>query len=353
MNAREIVSLLLETEDRSVSERTGVYVFGPRLPEHGFNAKDLEQFFGAMEQVNILPKDAVKDRTTLDRLVKDGYTFFLKHDPGNIEVIGKIPANTTPEGQDKAMQYLGLQKGDKVKYRRLPSGNGQATTVERTMLGTKPKPAVQDEPVKTKELGVIDPKKENFTAPKIGVGYRGDIMPLNTPVNVGFHYAMNSTEGIQIMEVIPGGPAAQAGLQAGDVIIQTGKFAPADGSKPIGPFYVYNARHLEYVLRKASPDYPISFRVHRGDKDMWLPIMPEVKQKSMPQQTQQTQQAQAQPQQTQQTQAGKKPIQTSMAKTLFAGHNRGPRQRQLKLAPNEPSPARETGNPPANISSVT
>ena len=355
MNAREIVSLLLEADDPSAGDRTGVYIFGPGLPKEGYNAADLPQAFGDLEQTGVLPKGSADDPNTLNQLVQLGYTFFLKKHPGSVEVIGRVPAKTTPDGQERAMQYLGLHKENPVQYRKTPTGNSTQMNVEKALFGSnelekqsveKERVAKEKRSIPTQHLGKIDPKEENFPNPPTGVGYGGDMMPINAPVEVGFTFDLDSKEGVIIKEVHPGGPAAQAGLQAGDVIVQSGKFATPDG-EPIGPFYVYNQKHLEYVLRKASPQYPIPFRVIRGDAEHWLPIQPRVKQdKQAPAQ-------QAQMPQPQQAQA-KKPVQQNMAKKLFAGQKpAGPRQRKLNLRPNEPSPARETGNPPANVSSIT
>ena len=366
MNAREIVSLFLEAagdNESSVGDRTGVYIFGPRLPEGGYNAKDLAQAFGDLEDAGVLPQgSALKSRYTLEQLIQSGYTFFIKHDPGNIEVFGHIPVRTTTDGKEQAMQFLGLQKADKVKYRKSPTSSDQTMNVEQTMFGSneiekeaqqKEKQGKEQRSVQTQNLGPIDPKEENFPNPPTGVGYSADMMPINAPVEVGFTFDLGSTEGVIIKEVHPGGPAAQAGLQAGDVIVQSGKFATPDG-EPIGPFYVYNQKHLEYVLRKADPQYPIPFRVVRGDREHWLPIMPKVKEAPQAAPAQQAQPQQPQQAQPQQAAPAKKPVQQSMAKSLFAGQKPvGPRQQKLKLRPNEPSPERETGNASANVSSIT
>jgi len=359
MNAREIVNLLLEADEMSAGDRTGVYVFGPMLPPQGFVAKSVDQVISQFRFLKIIPKGTPDDVRMLDALVDKGYTFLIKHHPGNVEVIGRnVPVTTTPEAADRASQFLGLEKHDAVAHRKHTTDSPKKLDVDRVLYGSKDaeqaakakeQTAKERRSVHTQHFGALDPKKAGFDAPAHGVGYsEREAMPLNAPVNVGFQYDMNSEQGIQVMEVIPNGPAAQAGLQAGDIIIQTGKFAPADGGEPIGPFYVYNTNHLSYVLRKADPKYPISFRVHRGDKDMWIPIKPEPK----PKQTQQQGPEMTIP--AAEVQAAAKPgqrpklnLQGKLAKMMAQPSKPHP------LIPNAKTPARETGNQGANVSSLT
>jgi len=360
MNAREIVNLLLEADEMSAGDQTGVYIFGPGLPSDGYVAKSVDQAIIHLRHFKIIPKGTPDDVRMLDALVDKGYTFLIKHHPGNVEVIGRsVPVRTTPEGAEKAEKMLGLEKHDAVAYRKHTTDSPKRLHVDRVLYGSKDaereeqaqeQTAKEQRSVPTQQLGKIDPEEEGFNAPAHGVGYsEREAMPLNAPVNVGFQYDMNSEQGIQVMEVIPNGPAAQAGLRAGDIIIQTGKFAPADGGEPIGPFYVYNTNHLSYVLRKADPKYPISFRVHRGDKDMWIPIKPEPKPKQTQQQgpemtipAAEVQAASAKP--------GQRPklnLQGRLAKMMAQPSKPHP------LIPNAKTPARETGNQGANVSSLT
>lgn len=334
MNAREIVSLLLEAEDMSAGDRTGVYIFGPGLPPDGYGAKDLPEAFDDFERSNFLAKGAKDKPDTMQQLVNTGYSFFFKRHPGSVEVISRqIPVRTTTEGKEQVMQFLGLQKEDPVQYRTQPTGNVVAKNVEQVLFGSKQaeKEAEKGEP-KWKQDQQAKADLSEF--PATGQGYSGDFMPVEAPVSLGFTFDLDSKEGIIVKEVHPGGPAAQAGLQAGDVIVQTGEFVSRDG-EDLGPFYVYNQKHLEYVLRKLDPTYPITFRVIRGDRELWLPMQAQQKQQQQPQQQQQA-----------------RATQTSMARKLFAKEKR-PRQRRLNFKPNEVNPTRQTGNAPANVSSLT
>ena len=338
MNACEIVSLLLEA-DVSGGDRTGVYIFGPRLPQNGHVSRDMPQALIHLRHLKVIPPDLRDSTTMIDKLVSEGYTFVIKHDPGNIEVIGKrAPIPITAEGRERLMAHMGLDQDSTVAYKKYTLVGATQKSVNELFYDIKdtPKPEGQraEGPKPTaKEQAVATREQEVQTAmadfPKTGKGYSGDFIPVNAPVSLGFTFDMDSKEGVIIKEVHPGGPAAQAGLQAGDVIVQTGEFVSREG-EDLGPFYVHNQKHLEYVLRKLDPTHMIVFRVIRGDKEVWLPMQAQQKQAEQQQQARQT----------------------SMTRKLFANEKR-PRQRRLNFKPNEPSPARQTGNQPPNVSSLT
>lgn len=330
MNAFEIVSLLLEAE-MSAADRTGVYVFGPRLPKDGHVARDMNQALIHLRHMKVIPPDVAEGANMVDALVREGYTFIIKHHPGNIEVIGeRVPVRTTPEGVEKATKFLGLEKHDAVAYRKYTTGSPASLDVAQVLYGEKP----PKEGTGTQKRWQPDKPEDMSGFPETGKGYSGDFMPIDAPISLGFTFDRGSKEGVIIKEVHPGGPAAQAGLKAGDVIVQTGEFVSTEG-EPLGPFYVYNQKHLEYVLRKADPNYPILFRVIRGDQELWLPMQAQSKQQEQNQQQQQG-----------------RPVQTSMARKLFAKEKK-PRQRRFNFRPNEPTPTRQTGNAPASVSSLT
>jgi len=374
MNAHAIVNLLLEADqpnaEPSAGERSGVYVFGPSLPPDGYASHDVESALAELRRFKVIAPQVKDSATMLDALAQAGYTFFIKKNPGDVEVIGRVPAKTTPEGADEASMFLGLEKHKKVQYRQTPRSTPQAMSAEYVLYGsrelekeqqTKAEQAKENRSVPTQQLGKIDPEEEGFKDPPTGVGYSSEMVPLNAPLQIGVTFDADSKEGVLVREVHPKSPAAQAGLQAGDTIIETGKFARNDNKEP-RKYGIKTPQHLEFVLKIADPQYPIPFRVLRGDREHWLPIVGVKKQeKQQPSATipaAEVQQhagskAPAQPAQAAPPAGGApKPKQMSMAKSLFAGQQK-PRQRRLNLKPNEPSPARETGNPPANVSSLT
>lgn len=248
MNAVEIVNLFLETDQLSGSSRTGVYVFGPGLPPAGYSAPDMQQAFRRLEKGNVMPEGGVERRDTLDHLVRMGYTFFIKHEPKNIEVIGKVPAVTTPDGQKLAMQFLGLDQQEAVAHRMTPASSAQRLSVDAVLFGQKAQPQA----AKPQAAQQAD-----------------DMQPLNAPVTLGLTIDLDSRHGIIVREVHPGGPSAQTGIQAGDLIIGCGKF------KKAGPYRIHTAQHLERVLRMAGADGTIPLHVKRGDRDYWMPVKPE------------------------------------------------------------------------------
>lgn len=359
MNAHEIVNLLLEADqpnaDPSAGDRSGVYVFGPGLPDEGYSTPSVEKAIEEFRRFGIIPAEAKDSVTMMNSLVGMGYTFLLKKEPGQVEVIGKVPVRTTPDGAERAKQYLGLEDEQIVQYRTRPDGTSQQIDVKQVLTGSKElaDKRKEERTVQTQQLGAIDPEKEKFKGPKHGVGYAdpGEMMPLNAPAEIGVTIDMNQKDGIYVREVHPSSPAAQAGLQAGDVIVQAGKFARRDQKEPKA-YALQTPNHFEYVMRIADLNYPVPFRVIRGDAEHWIPVQPILrKQKQSGPEMQITgAEAKAQ-QQVQQPQA-----QASPAKQMVLGlrqQRKKDPQRRLPLKPNQPTPARETGNPPANVSSLT
>lgn len=311
MNSREIVDLLLERDQPSAgpvsaSDSTGVYVFGAGLPAEGYATSTVETAIEEFRRNGIIPKEAADSAGMVEQLVGSGYTFFIKK-PGGVEVIGKIPARTTPEGQERAEQFLGLDRLVKVQYRRHPRGSSQEMDAANVLFGSK-QLEVANAPAETPE-----------TAP----GKDEDMLPINAPLQIGVTFDLDSKTGVIVREVHPSGPAAQAGLQAGDTIVEVGKFARNDRQEPKA-YGILNSRHLEFVLKTADPQYPIPFRVIRGDREHWLPIIGKPKQQQKPQPN---------------------PVQAAVRPQ--------PQPQAPAPQPNEPSPSRETGNPQANVSSIT
>lgn len=375
MNAFEIVGLLLEADQPSHSggqvsagDPTGVYVFGPELPKEGYAVPDIETAVQDFRRYGIIPQDE-DSATMLDELVNLGYAFLLKKSPDEVEVISQaLPVQTTPEGAERASQFLGLERKSRVQYRKTPRSSSKQLDVDYVLHGSKEMAQRQKEQrsVQTKQLGTIDPEEEGFQAPAHGVGYKDpqEMMPLDAPAEIGVTFAMDAKDGIHVQEVHPQGPAAQAGVRAGDVIVAAGKFARRDQKEPKA-YTLATPKHLEFILRIADLAYPVPFRVIRGDGEMWIPVQPQPR--KTPQQTEVIPAAEVQ------ASAGSRknsetapPEQTRSQPSPPAGRakqmimnirqpQKGPRQRRLplKYAPNEPSPARETGNPPANVSSLS
>lgn len=357
MNAHEIVNLLLEADqpeaETSAGDRTGVYVFGPYLPDEGYSTPSIETAIEEFRRYEIIGKNVKDSAMMLNNLVAMGYTFLLKKEPGQVEVIGNVPVRTTPDGAERAKQYLGLEDDQIVQYRSRPDGTSKQIDVKYVLTGSKElaDQRKEERTVQTQQMGAIDPEKEKFKGPKHVLGYSdtAEMMPLDAPAEIGVTIDMSQKDGIHVREVHPSGPAAQAGVQAGDVIVQAGKFARRDQKEPKA-YALHAPNHLEYVMRIADLNYPVPFRVIRGDAEHWIPVQPVLrKQTSRKAGTDLHISGD-------EAQASQAPPQSPQAKQMVLGL-RQPRkkdtQRRLPLKPNQPTPARETGNPSANVSSLT
>ena len=133
MTAFEIVDLLLEADQYN----SGVYIFGPEMPVEGYAASSVEKAIEAFRRRGLIDPQTRDDAGLMDQLVGAGYTFLLKKHPGEVEVVGKVPVQTTPEGQEQAAQYLGLERHAKVQYRSSIRGNSQEMDAAYVLHGSK------------------------------------------------------------------------------------------------------------------------------------------------------------------------------------------------------------------------
>lgn len=89
---------------------------------------------------------------------------------------------------------------------------------------------------------------------------------LNRPV-IGVQLdPASGTEGARVTHVSPGGPAANAGMRTGDVIVAVA------GANMTGNANA--AREVTGALRKAIPDEPVEIRVVRDGKTQELTVVP-------------------------------------------------------------------------------
>ncbi len=118
------------------SSRTGAYIFGPDMPAGGFFAKDLLDAFAKMEKTGFLRKGATKERGLVDWLVSRGYTFMIKVDPQNIEVIGSLPISLTSKEQENVVYFLGLNANDRVIHKASEFDDGREVNVSYVLYGS-------------------------------------------------------------------------------------------------------------------------------------------------------------------------------------------------------------------------
>ncbi len=92
-----------------------------------------------------------------------------------------------------------------------------------------------------------------------------EVMPLLGPhVVIGVQLeAAPGNVGARVREVSPGGPAAQAGMRAGDVILAVNG-TELKGEAP--------AHQVSSLLRDVKPDTPVSLRVQRDGKPLALTV---------------------------------------------------------------------------------
>jgi len=344
MTAQAIASLLLETEQPSGGDRNSVYVFGPGLPAKGHVARDMNQAIIHLRWYRLIPTNLRDGAQVIDELVKQGYLFLLKHGPGNVEAIGRIPAATTPEGAERARYLMGLKEEDSVAHRRSMQDAPKKVDLEQVLQGSRSLERATEQQAAPEGETVGAPAAEGAPG-TAAVQSRPDpeardFALLRAPIQIGITFDKQSRDGVVVMEVHPSGPAARAGVKAGDVLLHTGEFV-TNQSRIVGPYTVSTPKQLEIVLGMADPQYALPIKVRRGGQELWLPIHPTKAE---------TKQAAAAAKAAGKTSA---PRQQSMTRKLFAGNAPAARQGRLKLAPNEPPPTRKSGNTPANVSALS
>ncbi len=84
------------------------------------------------------------------------------------------------------------------------------------------------------------------------------LQAVNSTLAAGLH--LRQDWGVMLSDVVPGGPAAKAGLQIGDVILKI-------GGKPIE-----NVREFSATLYQHAVDERVNFEVLRGDQKIAIPV---------------------------------------------------------------------------------
>jgi predicted metalloprotease with PDZ domain len=104
---------------------------------------------------------------------------------------------------------------------------------------------------------------------RLSTEFSGSVMEEFMPL-LGAHVVMGvqlepapGNVGARVREVSPGGPAAQAGLLAGDVIVAVNG-TELKGDAP--------ARQVNLLLRDVKPDTPVSLRVQRAGRPLALTV---------------------------------------------------------------------------------
>ena len=317
MNARSLVNLMLEADQMSASNRTGVYIFGQGMPPGGFHAVDLLDAFAKMEKTGFLRKGASKERGVVDWLVSTGHTFLIKVDPQNIEVIGPVPVNLTPEEQENVEYFLGMGAHDRVMHKASQFDAGKPLDVAAVLRSSKQKEQAQDtekEPSKSARSAELAQLAKGLKAPPAA---KKKPIP---KVMIGIKINDNNPDIFCAEEPAAGTPAARAGFKKGDMIVGVGRFTDEEGNAR-GPYHFDEKTGVEdfyRVLCLAGTETVLPFQVWRGDVKTTIMVQPVAK-----------------------------PVRVAPA---AAGQ--APAAKPA-MQPNAPEPTRQTGNQPANVSSLT
>lgn len=103
--------------------------------------------------------------------------------------------------------------------------------------------------------------------PRLGVNWaNADIFPAKYRAAAVEAYQLG--DGLTLISVIPGSPAAAAGLQAGDVIVALNGEAPPTGRDAGGKF----AKRLAEVIGQSTA--PVTFVVRRGGESQSISVAP-------------------------------------------------------------------------------
>ena len=256
--AEYIVARLLEATPSGTTLR-----FGPGDDPYG------EEFFTF--------KDALEGSTEAEMMQK-GYSFVTQKNPGDIGVYSLKPKIGTMErGTELIAQTFGIDPETKVNFSSESGAPGKPIPLkdvlrERPMLNKTgaPEPERQN-PVKA--VGVAsqpadqpqdmlqpDPEREAYVQ-----SLQGKPAIRNAPLDFGMEVDITTYSrgggGALVSHVIPGGPAAQAGLRAGDRITKV-SFETSAGSW--GPYAVRNLDDFKRLRSFMEPNYNVGIKYIRG-----------------------------------------------------------------------------------------
>lgn len=216
--------------------RRGVLVFGSGLSPDGTFAADIEDFVRKSQQAGRFT-GAAPERV-FEETLKNGYVYVSSPDGDDVVVwADKLPVKLRPSAIKSLEGTFDVDKQSTVTYRRGPNDNGQVRTLESVF-----------HPEKFKEA-----EKTAGAGAGSGKPYFGFKME-----NVG------DRQGVRVTDVVAGGPAARAGIKAGD-IISSALFRPKGVSGGSTKEYrMVETAGVRWVAKNVSPGDTVRFGVNRG-----------------------------------------------------------------------------------------
>ena len=112
-------------------------------------------------------------------------------------------------------------------------------------------------------LGEMPRQLDAGPGPGFGVGARGPFLGVQTAElteDMKNRLGVTADQGAAIMDIVPGSPAAKAGLRRGDVILSIGK------QKVTGPM------DLREAIRAAGTDKEVTLRIARGKEEKEMQV---------------------------------------------------------------------------------
>ena len=388
MNAVALTNLLLEDDPPSPASRTGVYIFGPRLPNGGFPAENLDVAMQQLEHAGFLPPETLKKYSALsvmNSLIRSGYTFVTKTDNKDVQVIGRLPIRVPEEEKDAALHYLGLDKKTVISYQAHPTDNKRMLNADQVLYGTRetePEQNKQAEPAAQKQAEPAAQKQVEVSTVVKGLKYikkgsdwfrvrpdgslflvpasksnvdtlekslakasdpqaQADAEDMGTPLDadpaqsqqrsIGIDFDDSAGDGLTVVNARPGEPAALAGVQAGDKFVGVLPFTDAKGKKRPG-YLIHKRLHIYNVIQAARAGQMLTFKVQRGDRVLTMPMKPRELNQLQPPRTD---------------------VEQATGQVAPRRERREQWRQSWKGQPNEPVQSRQSGNLPANVSSLT
>ena len=356
--AEYIVACLVEASAKGTTLR-----FGPGDDPYG------EEFYSFEDALEGQPED---------EMLRRGYSFMTLKNPGDVGVYSLKPRIATmKQGTEMVAHMLGIDPETKVNFANRSGPPGTPIPLkdilrERPMYKNtgEPEPERQN-PVQAAGVAaqpadepedMVQPDAEREKYVQSIQGKKAG------PLNFGMEVDITGNRGgVLVSHVVPGGAAAQVGLQAGDRIVRV-EFETQEGYW--GPYATKNLAEFKRLRSYMEPGYNIGIRYIRGGHEYptgikFQEIKPTIGQQQRPAQQRPDNPFQRASVAMEQDKADLPSLTVGelaqyhglTAKQIVAILNRiGARARDYipsEQQPNERDPASVTGNQPANPSALT